>query len=150
MSPAGGGLRGWKKLKTMKPASKANNFHYNKKLQPYANSLRKQMTKAEACLWKYALRNKMLKEYQFRRQRPVLNFIADFMSSELMLIIEVDGYTHTFEETIKKDLKKTKMLENIGFTVMRFTDDDVLNDIENVKRKIEAFVEKVEEGIPPP
>jgi very-short-patch-repair endonuclease len=68
-----------------------DNFHgYNKNLQPFANKLRKTMTKAEACLWKYVLRAGIMKGYQFRRQRPVLTFIADFMCKELMLVIEVD------------------------------------------------------------
>ena len=69
------------------------NHGYNKNLQPYANRLRKEMTKAEACLWKYVLKAKQLRGYQFRRQRPVLNYITDFVCPELMLIIEVDGLT---------------------------------------------------------
>jgi len=129
----------------MKPASKNNNYHYNKKLRPLANNLRKQMTKAEASLWKYVLRAKMLNGYQFRRQRPVLNYIADFMAPELMLIIEVDGITHTFKEVIEKDKKKTKDLTEAGFTVYRFTDDEILNDIENVKRKLDVYIERFEE-----
>lgn len=72
-----------------------NNKHYNKDLQPFAKDLRSDMTKAEACLWKYVLKARMIKGYQFRRQRPVLNYIADFMCKELILIIEVDGITHT-------------------------------------------------------
>ena len=55
------------------------NNYYNKNLQPHANRLRKEMTKAEACLWKYVLRAGEMKGFQFRRQRPVLNYIADFM-----------------------------------------------------------------------
>src|SRR5436190_23957983 len=55
-----------------------------KKLQPYANNLRKRMTKAEACLWKYVLRASKMKGYGFRRQRPIMNYIADFMSKDLM------------------------------------------------------------------
>ena len=103
------------------------------------------MTKAEACLWKYALKAKMLKGYQFKRQRPVLNYIADFVSPELMLIIEVDGMTHDFENVIEKDKKKTSDLKNIGFTVLRFKNEEVLHDIENVKRKLEAYVVEFEE-----
>jgi len=63
----------------MEKASPQNNYHYNKNLQAYANQLRKNMTKGEACLWKYVLSKKQMKGYQFRRQRPVLNYIADFM-----------------------------------------------------------------------
>lgn len=68
-----------------------NNHFYNRNLQPNANRLRKEMTKAEACLWKYVLRAGKMKGYGFRRQRPVLSYIADFMCKELMLIIEVDA-----------------------------------------------------------
>ena len=97
-----------------------SNHDYNKNLQPYANRLRKEMTKAEACLWKYVLRAKQLKGYQFRRQRSVLKYIADFMCMELMLIIEVDGITHHWEETILRDKKKQADLEAAGFTLLQF------------------------------
>lgn len=70
---------------------KHSNHLYNKNLQPFANRQRNEMTKAEACLWKYVLRASKLKGYGFRRQRPVLHYIADFMCKPLMLIIEVDA-----------------------------------------------------------
>ena len=121
---------------------KYENHFYNKTLQPYANRLRKEMTKAEACLWKYVLRAKKLRGFQFRRQRPVLNFIADFMCMELMLIIEVDGITHHWEETIKKDEIRQKDLEAAGFTVIRFSDEEVLNHIQVVHDYLEDWIEK--------
>ena len=102
------------------------------------------MTKAEACLWKYILKARKLKGYQFRRQRPVLNYIADFMCMDLMLVIEVDGITHWDEEVVKKDEIRQKKLEEIGFTVIRFDDNDVLHDIENVERVLLGFVEDFE------
>ncbi len=128
----------------MHPASKSNNYHYNKNLQTYANKLRKKMTKAEACLWKYVLRARNLKGYQFRRQRPILNFIADFMCPVLMLIIEVDGNSHWDEEVVRKDKIRQKKLEEVGFTVLRFNDEDVLEDIENVERVLIGFIDKFE------
>jgi len=100
------------------------------------------MTKAEACLWKYVLRARNLKTYSFRRQRPVLNYIADFMCKELMLIIEVDGITHHSPEAIKKDTKRQNDLEAAGFTVLRFTDEQVLNDITAVYAFLEYWIEK--------
>jgi very-short-patch-repair endonuclease len=90
------------------------------------------MTKAEACLWKYVLKAGRLKNYQFRRQKPILNYVADFMCIELMLIIEVDGITHQSEEAIKKDDLRQTTLEAAGFTVVRFNDEQVLNDINAV------------------
>ncbi len=118
-----------------------SNNHYNKRLQPFAHELRAQMTKAEACLWKYVLRARLMKGYQFRRQRPVLNYIADFMCPELKLIIEVDGLTHTWEETVIKDEQREAALKNAGFTVLRFTDNEVLNNISNVTMAIEHWIE---------
>lgn len=126
----------------MHPASKSNNYHYNPRLKQYARELRNDGTKAEACLWKYVLRAKKFKGYQFRRQRPVLVYIADFMCPELMLIIEVDGITHNDEDVVKNDMIRQKKLEEVGFTVIRFNDEDVLRDIENVERVLEGFVEK--------
>jgi very-short-patch-repair endonuclease len=136
----------------MEKASPQNNWHYNKNLQPYANQLRKNMTKAEACLWKYALRAGTMSHWQFSRQRPVLNYIADFMCKELMLIIEVDGISHQWEETIQKDKKKQDDLEIVGFKVLRFSDGEVLNDIANVIRVIDYWTEikQKELNIPPP
>lgn len=128
----------------MMKADNTNNFGYHKNLQPLANVLRKNMTKAEACLWKFILRSGKMKGHTFRRQRPVLNYIADFMSTDLKLIIEVDGITHDFEETIKKDEIRQKELEKAGFTVIRFIDDNILTDIENVRRAIEIAIEEIE------
>jgi very-short-patch-repair endonuclease len=67
---------------------KRYNSFYNKRNKQVARMLRSNMTKAEACLWKYALRARQMKGYKFRRQRPVLNYVADFMCKELNLIIE--------------------------------------------------------------
>ncbi|MEW5798096.1 MAG: endonuclease domain-containing protein [Bacteroidota bacterium] len=125
-------------------AGKDNHYGYNSRLQPFARANRNGMTKAEACLWKYVLRAGMMKGYGFRRQRPVLNYIADFMCKELMLIIEVDGFTHQFEETIKKDKIRQQRLEEAGFIVLRFTDDNVLHSIENVRQQILFTVETIE------
>lgn len=108
------------------------------------------MTKSEACLWKYCLKGRMLNGYQFRRQRPVLNYIADFMCKELKLIIEVDGYSHSFDEIISKDKKKQTDLENAGFSVIRFFDEEILNDIENVKRTLGGWIEDFEKSTPYP
>jgi len=129
-------------------ANPSNNHGYNKNLRPFANKLRKEMTKAEACLWKYVLRAGTMKGYTFRRQRPVLGYIADFMCIDLKLIIEVDGITHHYNEVIEKDEQKQLNLEMAGFTLIRFTDNEVLDDIENVRRKLEFWIE--ESNFPPP
>jgi very-short-patch-repair endonuclease len=125
---------------------------YNKNLQPYANSLRKKMTKAEACLWKYALRAGIMNGLTFRRQRPILNYIVDFVCLEIKLIIEVDGYTHLLEETARNDEIKQRELENAGYTVIRFTDMEVLTGIkqviDNILYHIEIQKEKILKSTP--
>jgi len=131
----------------MEKASPQNKYHYNKNLKEKANHLRNNGTKAEACLWKYVLKASML-GYSFKRQRPVLNYIADFMSTELMLIIEVDGITQTHEATIQYDKVKQAAIEHIEFTVLRFTDDEVLEDINGVREAILGWI-KSQKNIPP-
>jgi very-short-patch-repair endonuclease len=128
-------------------ADKSNDYNYNKNLQPFANSLRKNMTKAEACLWKYALKARQMRGYQFRRQRPVLNYIADFMCKELKLIIEVDGITHTYEGAKERDEVRQKNLEQAGFSVIRFEDGEVLTSINEVKERIESVIEELEKKV---
>jgi very-short-patch-repair endonuclease len=151
MSPAGGGTpndlrnncrRGWTEENKTIMQDEFDNLNYNKHLQPNANKLRKEMTKAEACLWKYVLKGKMMMGYQFRRQRPVLKYIADFMCKELMLVIETDGITHMDEKVYKKDLQKDHDLQDAGFSVLRFNDEDVLNNIEWVRITIEEWIKK--------
>ena len=119
-----------------------HNHFYNKNLQPNANRLRKGMTKAEACLWKYVVRAGKMKGYGFRRQRPVLNYIADFICKELMLIVEVDGSIHELEEVRKNDKQRQKALEEAGFTVLRFTNNEVLTNIQWVHSCLEEWIEK--------
>ena len=116
------------------------NLWYNKNLQSFAHQNRTEMTKAEACLWKYAWSGRKMHGYQFRRQRPVLNYIADFMCKELMLIIEVDGLTHQWEDVAENDKIREEALVGIGFSVLRFNDNDVLGHINNVVEHIEDYI----------
>ena len=102
------------------------------------------MTKAEACLWKYVLRASNVKGYAFRLQRPIMNYIADFMSKDLMLVIEVDGYSHWNDEAKKKDGEKDKVLQLAGFTILRFSDEEVLNNLSQVEEKIKKWIEEKE------
>ena len=81
-----------------------------------------------------------MKDYQFLRQRPIQNYIVDFMNKELSLIIEVDGYSHHEEERWKNDVIRQKKLESLGFVVLRFTDEEVLKDIDQVAMVIESWI----------
>lgn len=86
--------------------------------------------------------------YTFLRQRPVAEFIADFMQKDLKLIIEVDGYTHLFEEVCKKDFLKEKKLRELRFTVLRFEDEEVMEHLDAVRMKIEDEIRKIEKSSP--
>ena len=83
--------------------------------------------------------------YDFHRQKPIDNYILDFFCHELMLGIELDGYSHSFEEVIEKDKRKEKRMNELGIQVLRFDDDEVMTDIDNVIRSIEGYVEEFEE-----
>ena len=99
------------------------------------------MTKAEACLWKYALRANSL-GVPFRRERPIGRFIADFVCLPLKLVIEVDGVTHLYEETKIKDAQKDTALNEMGFEILRFDDHLILNNMDFV---IGVIRDKIEE-----
>lgn len=101
------------------------------------------MTKAEACLWKYVLRARRMRGFQFRRQRPALRYIADFMCKELMLIIECDGITHHNDAAIEKDQRRQRELEEYGFTVIRFPDEEILSNINGVRAAIEGEILRI-------
>jgi len=116
---------------------------YNPILKKFARELRNNSTRSEIKLWRY-LKGRQMLGYDFHRQKPLLNFIADFYCYELKLVIELDGYTHQFEETIIKDRIKENELNKIGLNVLRFEDDEVMNDIENVLRTIEIYIHNFE------
>ncbi|WP_008318633.1 DUF1156 domain-containing protein [Leptolyngbya sp. PCC 6406] len=102
---------------------------YNKKLVARAKELRKNMTTAEKKLWHEYL--KTLEE-RFWRQRPIDHFIVDFYCPSRYLVIEVDGDTHSTDEAEAYDAERTQILEAYGLTVLRFTNDEVLNNFEGV------------------
>ena len=69
-----------------------------------------------------------------------MNYVADFMLKNLMLIIEVGGITHSQEDITEKDVIRRKALEDAGFKVLRFEDDEVLSSINRVYQQIEAWI----------
>ncbi len=122
---------------------------YNPKLKVLARNLRNNSTKSEIFLWKF-LKGKQVMGYDFHRQKPIDNFILDFFCHELMLGIEVDGYTHQLDEVYQKDVVKTKRMKDIGIHILRFEDDEVLLDINNVLRAIEDYISVYEKHTPNP
>ena len=100
-----------------------------------AKELRKNMTPAEKLLWQ-RLRNYQLDGFYFRRQHPIKYFIADFYCAKADLIVELDGGVHNSPDNKEWDINRTAELEKYGITVIRFTNEEVMNDTENVIRKI--------------
>ncbi len=122
---------------------------YNPKLKELARQLRNNSTKSEIRLWQQ-LKGKQMYGDDFHRQKPLLNYIADFYCYELKLVIELDGYTHQFEEVVKKDEIKQQELEEAGLTVLRFNDNEVMRDINNVMRTLEGYITEFEKHTPNP
>jgi len=113
-----------------------SDFHlpYNPQLVSRAKQLRQNPTPAEKKLWQGYLRT-----FQFRvlRQRPINHFIVDFYCAALKLVIEIDGESHFTQQGRVYDHQRTEILEGYGLSVLRFTNDAVLNDFEAVCQKIE-------------
>jgi len=100
----------------------------------FAKALRREMTNAERKLWS-KLRNQQL-GVKFRRQEPLGRFIVDFFCKEAKLIVELDGGQHWEEQNVFKDAERTKELEGLGFRVVRFSDRDVMVNVEGVVGEI--------------
>jgi very-short-patch-repair endonuclease len=103
---------------------------YNKTLIALARQNRKNPTAAESKIWNEVLRMRKLAKYKFLRQKPIAGYIVDFYCSELSLVIEIDGESHA--ETVEYDEERTRILGSLGLTVARFTNDDILRNIEGV------------------
>lgn len=89
--------------------------------------------------------------YDFHRQKPIDEYIVDFFCNKLQLAIEVDGYFQEIQEVWEKDVKKTKRLNELNINVLRFSDFQVMKDIEKGLLAIEEYIKKFEEnGFTPP
>ena len=99
---------------------------------------RQYATEAERLLWHYLKEKKI--GYKFRRQHIVGEYITDFINLKHKLIIEVDGKYHQEVEQVKKDAQRTQYLEQKGYTVIRFTNEEVFNHIEDVIKKIKETI----------
>jgi very-short-patch-repair endonuclease len=139
-----GGRTGW----GVKNMTNLTHYKISKKLRSdhviilkRAKILRKNSTEAEQKLW-YFLRRKQFSNVKFRRQFPVDCYIVDFISFEAKLIIEADGGDHNLPENIQYDKRRTVKLEKFGYKVLRFWNDEILNDIEIVLDMIQRSIDE--------
>ena len=107
-----------------------------------ARSLRKNKTDVEQLVWKY-LRNRQQYNYKFRRQFPIESYIVDFACLELKLIIELDGGQHA--NRINYDDQRSLFLEQRGFKVIRFWNNDVTENTEGVLEAIRLAILEITE-----
>ncbi|MBJ6127333.1 endonuclease domain-containing protein [Microvirga splendida] len=108
-----------------------------KEPRQFARNLRKVPTSAEDVLWQ-VLRGRRFKGLKFRRQVPFLTYTVDFLCVERKLIVEIDGKQH--EWYAEYDSRRTDEIERHGFRVIRFTNGDVLSDLESVSLRIAEAV----------
>ncbi|TYA58005.1 vitamin B12 dependent-methionine synthase activation domain-containing protein [Formosa maritima] len=129
------------------PKSPKGTFHWKTAdpllydlLKNYAKKMRNQPTEAEALLWDL-LSGKKLEGYKFRRQHIIGSYIADFICLKKNLIIEIDGSIHQLPENKTSDEERTKWLENEGYRVVRFTNNEVLSNLDFVLERIKIELE---------
>ena len=108
-----------------------------------AKELRKLETDAERILWSKLSRNQIL-GLQFRRQHPLNRFIADFYCPKLKLVIEVDGNIHDIPDNVEYDKVRSEIMSEFGINVIRFTNDQIMNNIDDVINKIENLINKMQ------
>jgi len=110
-------------------------LEYNKNLKQLSRNLRRNMTDAEKLLWS-RIRGKQLNGLQFYRQKIIGNTIADFYCPKTRLVIEIDGGQHYSAEGKEKDRLRDEKMARAGITVFRFSDREVLEDLESVLGKL--------------
>ncbi|MCW3128065.1 MAG: hypothetical protein JWO03_3723 [Bacteroidetes bacterium] len=121
---------------------------YNKGLKQFSRDLRNESTLSEVLLWK-ELRAGQYRGYDFNRQKPLDNYIADFYCKKLDLVIEIDGISHSSAEAVEKDKKRDEAMKKYGLTVMRIKDIQVKRKMHAVLDEINNFIDDWEkENLP--
>lgn len=106
------------------------------KLKQNARNLRNNMTEQERKLWNI-IRNRNFYGYRFLRQYVIGRYIVDFICREKKVVIEIDGGQHNESENIEYDKQRTKYLENKGYKVIRFWNNDIDSNIEGVYQHLQ-------------
>ncbi len=105
---------------------------------PIARKLRKNPTEAEKLFWRH-VRAKQADGFRFRRQAPIGPYVAGFFCPDAKLIVELDGGQHALQ--VDADAERTDWLEKRGYRVIRFWNNDVLENIEGVHESVRAHLE---------
>ncbi|MEX2008808.1 MAG: endonuclease domain-containing protein, partial [Dongiaceae bacterium] len=113
----------------------------------FVKAMRAQPTDAEHRLWQH-LRRKQVGGLRFRRQYRLGLYIVDFVCLPARLVVEVDGGQHAVEA--QKDERRTRWLETQGFTVVRFWNNDVLDNTDGVVEAILGYLAEIQRPPPPP
>ncbi len=100
-----------------------------------AGDLRLSLTKTEKLLW-YELRDRKLDGFRFRKQHPIKDFVVDFFCYEAKLIIEIDGSVHLDPTQLERDIERTRILNQLGLKVIRFTNKEVEHKMDHVITQI--------------
>ena len=112
-----------------------------------AERLRRDMTVSEKIIWDRVCKNQL--GVRIRRQHPVWKFIADFYCHEIKLVIEIDGGIHLRSENKEYDISRDIILKEFQIEILRFTNDEVINEpdivIEKIKRTVETLKQKLEQ-----
>ncbi|MGC1777207.1 MAG: endonuclease domain-containing protein [Xanthobacteraceae bacterium] len=104
-----------------------------------ARRLRRNQTDAESILW-FRLRDRRLGGWKFRRQFPIDRFVVDFFCAAAHLIVELDGGQHAVQ--VVTDAQRTKILEAMGYLVLRYWNNDVMQNVDGVVEDIATVLER--------
>lgn len=116
-----------------------NKFPYNDpKLKDRRRELRRKSTDSEIIIWNILRNNKL--GVKFKRQFGIGHYITDFCCPEKRLVIELDGSQHYYENGLEYDKVRDSYLKELGYTVLRFANTEVLNSIDGVIMKIKEFI----------
>jgi very-short-patch-repair endonuclease len=113
-----------------------------------AKQLRQTMTRAETLLWRY-IKAHRINGLGFRRQVPMGRYVADFICHAACLIVELDGESHDFAARQQKDQARDAWFQSQGYSVLRFTNGDVLTNLEGVVQVIHETAGAQVRGLPP-
>ena len=106
-----------------------------------AKRLRNEPTASEIIFW--GLLKQHFADFRFKRQHPVSQYIADFYCHKLRLVVEIDGEIHLSKDAIKNDKLRDEFMNSLNLKIIRFTNDEVCKNGEEVVKKLRELIEKI-------